>query len=62
MLHCDFCKKDSTQVRVLIAAEGGVAICDECTLQAMEVVLKNIPPRKDELGPLEVNVEESKEE
>ena len=43
-LYCSFCHKSQHEVKKLIAAEGGVFICDDCTDVCAEIVFKNTKP------------------
>lgn len=46
MIKCDFCNKDQSEVKQMIAGPNGIAICDECVMLCLDVLLKksdNIP-------------------
>lgn len=39
-LACSFCDKDQFSVRRLIIGKKGVAICDGCTVDCLQVILR----------------------
>ncbi len=42
-INCSFCKKSNTEVRQIIAANDKVAICDECIMGCLEVLIYGEP-------------------
>ncbi|CAI1925701.1 ATP-dependent Clp protease ATP-binding subunit ClpX [Serratia entomophila] len=37
--HCDFCGKDQHEVEKIITGPEGVAICNRCVCQSLEIIL-----------------------
>jgi ATP-dependent protease Clp ATPase subunit len=57
--RCNFCSKDVSQVFTLITGPG-VNICDECVIQSVGIVTKEINRREAKLNKV-VSFEEKKE-
>jgi hypothetical protein len=39
-LHCSMCGRDEHQVRYLMAGAAGGHLCDDCTVAAVKIVLR----------------------
>jgi ATP-dependent Clp protease ATP-binding subunit ClpX len=47
MYKCDFCGKDQTKVKRLIAAPNGICICNKCVFICVDVLLDNMAEFKE---------------
>lgn len=52
-MKCSFCKKDQADVRVLIKARDGQAICENCVKNARAVLDSFMADDEDEPAPIE---------
>ena len=60
-LRCSFCGKTSTQVRRLIAGQGGAHICDECIDTCAEILEEEFEAYEDSAEDLGINLLKPKE-
>ena len=60
-LRCSFCGKTSTQVRRLIAGQGGAHICDECIDTCAEILEEEFEGYEDSNEDLGINLLKPKE-
>lgn len=49
MLYCDFCEKSTKEVKRMIAGNDGAAICNECVIICMGVLIDNIRDLEDNI-------------
>ena len=47
MLYCDFCRKSTKEVKRLIVGFEGVAICNECVMISMELLINETKDKED---------------
>jgi hypothetical protein len=48
-VHCSFCGKAATEVRYIVAESRSTAICNECALLTIDVLLEHLDPNVAEL-------------
>ena len=59
MLYCDFCRKSTKEVKRLIVGSEGVAICNECVMISMELLINETKDKEDNKIQLEKDTYES---
>ena len=48
--HCSFCGRPESQVSFFIMGQDGVQICNECAVQAADIVKENSTKKKNILN------------